>query len=60
MATIKLKKGDHTVTTTVPAEAVQLRAVGYRDIEAEAEAEQRRQPTVTRRAAPDPTTQADS
>lgn len=26
-----LYKGDHTVTTSVPAEAVQLRAKGYRD-----------------------------
>lgn len=26
-----LKKGDHKVTTTVPAEAHQLRAFGYKD-----------------------------
>lgn len=28
-----LKKGDHKVTTTIPAEAHQLRAYGYSDVQ---------------------------
>lgn len=38
MPAVTLKKDGHTVTTSVPAEAVKLRSLGYEDVGPKAQA----------------------